>query len=75
MVTGGVPEWVANHPALWGLGAGLMSALVGLALFGPVLLVVVVSVLFGAANWLLWRNGGPAVRLRAHLLERFPRNR
>lgn len=75
MVTGGLPQWVAEHPALWGIGSGLISALVGLVLFGPAMLVLAVSVPFGMANWLLWRNDGPAARLRAHHLERFPRDR
>jgi len=75
MVTGNLPAWVASHPWLWGGVSGLLMFVVGLALFGSVPLAAVVAVPFGGVNWLLWRDGGPAVRWRSRLLERFPRNR
>jgi len=71
-VTSTLPAWVAAHPIAWGALAGLAAALFGFALFDPQLWIVVLGVIFGLANWFIWRPGGPAHGWRQRLLERFP---
>jgi len=52
----------------WGLGAFA----IGLLLFDRWDLELAVGVIFGVANWFLWRPNGPAHRWRAWLFRRFP---
>jgi hypothetical protein len=65
--------WVVRHPGQWGVVSGLIAfSMVGLLFLLPVSVCVVVVVPFGFANWLAWRRDGPAHRLRAWVLRRYP---
>jgi len=64
--------FAARHPAAWGLAAGGLFSLAGLALFDAQLWVLLVGAVFGFAHWFIWRRGGPAHEWRRRLLLRFP---
>jgi hypothetical protein len=72
MVNDQLPVWVARHPIAWGVVSGLLMGAVGFGLFRSLPLSAAVGLVFGAANWYIWRNNGPAHRWRASLLRRFP---
>ncbi len=67
-----VPTAVAAHPVAWGIGSGLLMALIGLLLFEVLWLAGLVGGVFGFLNWFVWRPTGPAHRWRQDILRRFP---
>jgi hypothetical protein len=69
---GALSEWVAAHPAQWGIVSGVGAFFVAGVLDGLSLVALVLAPLFGLANWWIWRQGGPAHDWRASILERFP---
>jgi len=69
-------DWVALHPAQWGLVSGLLAVAIIAALNQlPLPTALIVAVPFGIVNWFGWRRGGPAHRLRAYTVRRFPKKK
>jgi hypothetical protein len=66
-------RWVQAHPLLWGVASGALFLLIGLIIFGHVLVAVAGGILIGGLNAFLWRSKGPASRWRQSILRRFPR--
>ena len=64
--------FAARHPGVWGVLSGVLFCLAGVALFEARWWVMMVAILFGVANWLMWRASGPAHEWRRRLLRRFP---
>jgi len=57
-VPGRFSDWVVRHPVLWGVGAGVVLVLLGLALELPPIVVVVAGAAIGALNVLHAKRRG-----------------
>lgn len=69
-------DWVILHPVRWGLVSGaLVVLLIAVLNRLPLTVALLVAVPVGVGNWFGWREGGPAPRLRAYILRRFPKKK
>jgi hypothetical protein len=68
-----VTRFAVAHPWLWGLVAGVLAAALALRLFPGEWWPWAAALAFGLANALAWRPNGPAHRVRAWLVRRYPK--
>lgn len=68
-----ITRWVVNHPWGWGLVAATVLILQLRFSFPDEWWPYPVGVVFGLVNAFIWRANGPAQRLRAYMLRRFPK--
>jgi hypothetical protein len=67
-------RWVVEHPVRWGFVAGLALYFTAVILNDlPRLIWLMPAVVFGVANWWVWRRDGPAHKWRVYILRRFPK--
>ena len=71
-----VTRFAITHPWLWGVAACiLLAGWGGIVVFPGEWWPWIAGLVFGLANALAWRGNGPARRLDAWLVRRYPKRR